>query len=112
MPWGLARQELALFLGRKLGDPLQVKVDTDGERFFDFVERLTERRNIHVNTDCLPSITYAVSMAFEVKDHFRLPGFRVIKSDISRQINTARLSLHGESPHEPDEIPSEGQIFL
>ena len=112
MPRRLARQEVASFVGRQLGDPPQIKFYAGGEGLLDFVERRAKRRNVQVDADCFPSVTLPVRITLEVKDHFRLPGFRVIKSDISRQSTTGRLSLHGESPREPNEIHLEGQIAL
>ncbi len=112
MPRRLARQEVALFVGRQLGDPPQIKFYGGGEGLLDFVERRATRRNVQVDADCFPSVSLAVRITLEVKDHFRLPGFRVIKSNISRQSTTGRLSLNGESPREPDEIHLEGQIAL
>ena len=112
MPRRLARQEVALFMDRQLGDPLQIEFYGGGERSLDFVERRAKRRNVQSDADCFPSVTRPVRITLEVKDHFRLPGFRVITGDISRQVTTGRLPLQGESPHESDEIPSEGQIVL
>ena len=112
MPRRLARQEVASFVGRQLGDPPQIKFYAGGEGLLDFVERRAKRRNVQVDADCFPSVTLPVRITLEVKDHFRLPGFRVIKSDISRQSTTGRLSLHGESPREPNEIHLESLIAL
>lgn len=94
-PRGLARQEVALFVRRQLGNPLQVNFDTDGKRILDFVERRTECRNIQVNADRFPSVTVAVRIAPEVKGHSRLPGFRVVKSDITNESTTGWRPPHG-----------------
>ncbi len=102
VPWGLACQEMALFLDRQLGNPLQVKFDTDGERFLDFVQRRRERCDIQVDADRFPIITGGVRIAFEVKGHIRLPGFHMVKGGIYHQNTKGWHHMHGVAAHDAE----------
>ena len=104
MPRGLARQEVALFVCRQLGNPLQVKFDTVGKRFLDFVERWAVGRNIQVDADCFPAVTFAVRIALEVKGHSRLHGLRMVRSDITHQSTIGWPPLHGIAIREPEGV--------
>ena len=101
-PRGLACQEIALFMDGKLGDPLQVQFDTDGERFLDFIQRRRKGRNVQVNADRFPSVIDAVRIALEIKGHIRLPASRMAKGNVTPQDTKGWRHLHGVATREPE----------